>query len=56
MDRAVLHKARADKETNCRCHLVVVGVETGGKWSSEAITFVDHLVSGRVREVPSVSR
>ena len=63
MDRAVLHRARGDKEAKYRerlqgnrCHLVVVGVETGGRWSSEAATFVDHFASGRVREVPSVSR
>ena len=59
----LLHRARGDKEAKYsellqgnRCHLVVVGVETGGRWSSEAATFVDHLASGRVREVPSVLR
>ena len=63
VDGAVLHRAREDKETKYvellqvkRCHLVVVGVDTGGRWSSEAATFADHLASGRVREVPSVLR
>ena len=63
VDGAVLHRARGDKEAKYRellqgnrCHLVVVGVETGGRWSSEAATFVDHLAAGRVREVPSVLR
>ena len=39
-----------------RCHLVVVGVETGNRWSSEAATVVDHFASGRVLEISSVLR
>ena len=39
-----------------RCHLVVVGMETGGRWSTEATTFVDLLAAGRAREVPHVLR
>ena len=37
-------------------HLVVVGLETGGRWSTEATNFVDMLAAGRVCEVPSVLR
>ena len=59
IDGAVLVKARADKERKYaelvngdRCRLVVVGVETGGRWSDEAVTFLDHLASARAREPP----
>ena len=62
-DGAALVRARADKEAKYfellqgnRCHLVVVGLETGGRWSTEATTFVDMLAAGRAREVPSVLR
>ena len=60
---AVLVKARADKERKYaelvesdRCRLVVVGVETGGRWSEEAVTFIDHLASARAREAPPILR
>ena len=33
-----------------RCRLVVVALETGGRWSSEAIQFVESLASSRARE------
>ena len=59
IDGAVLVKARVDKERKYaelvnedRCRLVVVGVETGGRWSDEAVTFLDHLASARAREAP----
>ena len=46
-DGAVLISARRDKEakypelaTSRRCKLVVVGIETGGRWSEEAVDFV----------------
>ena len=62
-DGAVLVRARADKEAKYtellqgnRCHLVVVGLETGSRWSTETTTFVDMLAAGRAREVPSVLR
>ena len=47
IDGAVLVKARADKERkyaelNEDCRLVVVGVEIGGRWSDEVVTFLDH--------------
>ena len=60
---AVLVKARADKERKYaelvngdRCRLVVVGVETGGRWSDEAVTFFDHLASARGTSLPSGQR
>ena len=58
----MLVTARADKERKYaeliegdRCRLVVVGVETGGRWS-EAVTFLDHLASARAREAPPILR
>ena len=57
VDGNVCEGARADKETKYaellagdRCRFVVVAVETGGKWSSEAIQFVESLASSRARE------
>ena len=56
VDGAVADAARRDKETKYselvdgqRCHLVVVAIETGGRWSSEAYSFVD-LARARSRE------
>ena len=47
IDGVVLQRARVDKERKyaellhcARCQLVVVGLETGGRWSSEAVDFV----------------
>ena len=58
-----LVKARADKERKYaelingdRCRLVVVGVETGGRWSDEPVTLLDHLASARAREAPPILR
>ena len=63
IDGAVLVKARADKERKYaelvngdRCRLVVIGVETGGRWSDEVVTFLDHLASARAREAPPILR
>ena len=54
MDGHVCERARADKETKYaellagdRCRLVVVALETGGRWSSETIQFVESLASCR---------
>ena len=51
---AVLERARVVKENKYhelldggRCHLVVVGLETGGRWSVEALNFIERLASGR---------
>ena len=60
VDGAALAAARADKErtypeltTSGRCRVVVVAIETGGRWSSEAVEFVRQLAFARAREVPS---
>ena len=39
-----------------RCRLVVVGIETGGRWNPEAVEFVDMLAGARAREAPPVLR
>ena len=39
-----------------RCHLVVFGVETGGRFSEEAVEFVDRLAAGKARDSPPVLR
>ena len=63
VDGAVADAARRDKETKYselvdgqRCHLVVVAIETGGRWSSEAYNFVESLARARSRETPHVLR
>ena len=47
-DGGVLTQARADKEAKCaelvagnRCFLVVIALQTGGRWSGEAVEFID---------------
>ena len=39
--------------TSGRCHLVVVAIETGGRWSDEAADFVWQMAQAKSREVPS---
>ena len=64
IDGIVLQRARADKErkyaellpTARRCQLVVVGLETGGRWSSEAVDFVSQLAGHKAREVSPILR
>ena len=63
VDGVVLTEAKRDKERkytellqNDRCQLVVVGVETGGRWSPEAVTFVEGLAASRTREAPVALR
>ena len=59
---AVADAARADKErkypefADGRCALVVVAIETGGRWSTEAIEFVDQLAEAKGREAPPALR
>ena len=62
-DGATLLQARRDKERKYvellagdRCRLVVVGVETGGRWSAEATEFVSNLAAAKAREAPPVLR
>ena len=63
VDGAVLVEASRDKEAKCaelcegdRCQLVVVGVETGERWSLEALSFVEKLAVSRAREAPYALR
>ena len=60
-DGVALAQARHRKETTYpellasdRCRLVVVGHETGGRWSEEAADFVDKLAKAKAREAPRV--
>ena len=58
-DGSVLHRARRDKERKYhelvegeRWRLTVVALETGGRWSSEAMDFVTDLARTRARTEP----
>ena len=60
---AALLIARRDKELKYhelvagnRCALVVVPVETGGRWSSEAVDFVSSLAGARALDAPPLLR
>ena len=61
---AVLEKARRDKEAKhaelvngARCHPVVMAIETGGRWSNEALDFVADLAAAHSREAqPALQR
>ena len=60
-DGAVPVQARRDKEatnpellTSGRCRLVVVGIETGGRWSDEAADFLWQLAVAKAREAPAL--
>ena len=61
-DGAVANGARADKERKYpellagRCSLVVVALETGGRWSTEALEFIDDLARAKSREAPPLLR
>ena len=39
-----------------RCCLVVVALETGGRWSAEAAAFVEDLAYARARDAPTALR
>ena len=59
VDGAVCTRAREDKERTYsellrgdRCRLVVVALETGGRWSEEALQFVESLAAVRARDAP----
>ena len=58
-----LKTARADKERKYteltrgkRCRLVVLALSTGGRWSTEAIQFIQDLAWARARSVPPYMR
>ena len=59
VDGAVLARAQADQETTYpgllsgRCWLVVLAIEAGGRWSSEAMDLLRQLAFAKAREVPS---
>ena len=59
----VCSRARADKEVRYtepvegdRCGLVVVALETGNRWSEEAVAFINDLAAAKAREAPPVLR
>ena len=59
VDGIVCAGARAHKElkyselfSGDRCRLVVVAMETGGRWSPEAVEFVENLTAARARDAP----
>ena len=59
IDGATLTQARRDKEATYpelvasnRCRLVVVALETGGRWSEEAVDVFRQLAFAKAREVP----
>ena len=55
---ALRHARRAKERTypelcnSGRCRLVVLGIETGGRWSAEAVTFLRLLARCRARSAP----
>ena len=59
-DGIALDHARRDKEAKYpelaasgRCRLVVMAIETGGRWNDEAPDFLWQMAQARAREVPS---
>ena len=63
VDGVVLLRARQDKERTYpeligtgRCMLVVVAIETGGRWSDESVGFIRQLAFAKAREVPKYLR
>ena len=60
---AALQDARKSKERTYpellrsrRCRLVVLAIETGGRWSPEATTFLRLLAQTKARAVPNILR
>ena len=59
VDGAMCSRAREEKERKYSellrgdsCRLVVVALETGGRWSEEALQFVESLAAARARDAP----
>ena len=59
VDGAILLEARRDKEatypelaSSTRCRLVVLALETGGRWSEEAVHLVWQLALAKAQDVP----
>ena len=62
-DGVIADGARRDKEEAYpellaarRCALVVVALETGGRWSAEAAAFIEDLAYARARDAPAALR
>ena len=62
-DGAMLTKARADKEarypelaTSGRCKLIVMAMETGGRWSEESVAVLRELSHVKAQEAPFFMR
>ena len=62
-DGAALEQAREDKERTYpelalsrRCQLVVVALETGGRWSQESVAFLQQLARARAQDAPGYLR
>jgi hypothetical protein len=62
-DGAWLAEARRRKERTypelmerCRCRLVVLALEVGGRWSDEALDFVRTLARARIKSAPELLR
>ena len=60
VDGAIANEVRQDKQDTYpelvateRCVLVVLALETGGRWSDEALKFVEELAAAKAREAPS---
>ena len=56
---AVCSRAREEKERKYaellrgdRCRLVVVALDTGGRWSEEALQFIESLAAAKARDAP----
>ena len=55
VDGAVLLQVRTDKDpelTTGRCRLVMVAIETGGRWSEEAVDLLWQLSCAKARDIP----
>ena len=62
-DGVVLERAREDKEraypeltASNRCRLVVLGIETGGRWSDKAVMAIWQLTLVKAQESPAFMR
>ena len=56
LGRPVLGATRPELLASARCRLVVIGVEVGGRWGSEAASFLRLLARARARAAPEALR
>ena len=63
VDGAIAEGARQDNEdaypelaSGTRCELVVVALETGGRWNEQDVELIDDLASARAQSVPTTLR